>query len=39
VRMPLVQAVVMVVRGEIRDGKTVIGLLLVDRGLREGSFG
>jgi ADP-ribose pyrophosphatase len=39
VGMPLVQAVEMVMRGEIRDGKTVIGLLMVDRGLREGSFG
>jgi 8-oxo-dGTP pyrophosphatase MutT (NUDIX family) len=39
VRMPLDQAVEMVVRGEIRDGKTVIGLLMVERGLRGGSFG
>ena len=27
----------MVVRGEIHDAKTVIGLLLVERRLREGS--
>ncbi len=37
VRLPLAEAVDMVVRGEIRDAKTVIGLLLVDRRLREGS--
>ncbi|MEI8240081.1 MAG: NUDIX hydrolase [Actinomycetota bacterium] len=39
VRMPLAQAVEMVMRGEIHDGKTIIGLLMVDRGVREGSFG
>jgi ADP-ribose pyrophosphatase len=38
VRMPLAEAVDMVVRGEIRDAKTVIGLLLVDRRLREGKL-
>ena len=37
VRLPLTEAVDMVVRGEIHDAKTVIGLLLVDRRLREGS--
>lgn len=37
VRLPLAEAVEMVVRGEIQDAKTVIGLLLVDRRLREGS--
>jgi len=35
VRLPLAQAVDMVVRGEINDAKTVIGLLLVDRRLRN----
>jgi ADP-ribose pyrophosphatase len=39
VLMRLSEAVDKVVSGEIRDGKTVIGLLMVDRGLREGSFG
>jgi ADP-ribose pyrophosphatase len=38
VRLPLSDAVDMVVRGEINDAKTVIGLLLVDRRLREGSL-
>jgi len=33
VRLPLQEAVEMVVRGEINDAKTVIGLLLVDRRL------
>ncbi len=33
-RIPLAEAVDMVVRGEIHDAKTVIGLLLVDRRLR-----
>ncbi len=37
-RLPLSEAVDMVVRGEIDDAKTVIGLLLVDRRLREGSL-
>ena len=37
VRMPLAEAIEMVVRGEINDSKTVIGLLLVERRLREGS--
>ena len=37
VRLPLAEAVDMVVRGEIHDAKTVIGLLLLDRRLREGS--
>ena len=36
-RLPLSDAVDMVVRGEIDDAKTVIGLLLVDRLVREGS--
>ena len=35
VRLPLKEAVEMVVRGEINDAKTVIGLLLVDRRLRD----
>ncbi|MBI4884552.1 MAG: NUDIX hydrolase [Actinobacteria bacterium] len=34
VELPLAEAIEMVVRGEIRDAKTVIGLLLVDRRLR-----
>jgi 8-oxo-dGTP pyrophosphatase MutT (NUDIX family) len=38
VRMPLVEAVDMVVRAEIRDAKTVIGLLLVERRLRDGTL-
>ena len=38
VHLPLAEAVDMVVRGEINDAKTVIGLLLVDRRLREGSL-
>ena len=38
VRLPLSEAVDMVVRGEINDAKTVIGLLLVDRRIREGSL-
>lgn len=33
VQLPLAEAVAMVVRGEINDAKTVIGLLLVDRQL------
>lgn len=36
-RIPLAEAVGMVVHGEIQDAKTVIGLLLVDRRLREGT--
>ena len=36
--VPLAEAVEMVVRGEIHDAKTVIGLLLVDRRWREGSL-
>ena len=36
-RLPLAEAVDMVVRGEINDAKSVIGLLLVDRRLREGT--
>jgi ADP-ribose pyrophosphatase len=35
--VPLADAVDMVVRGEIHDAKTVIGLLMVDRRLREGT--
>jgi 8-oxo-dGTP pyrophosphatase MutT (NUDIX family) len=38
VRLPLAEAVAMVVGGEIHDAKTVIGLLLVDRLWREGSL-
>lgn len=37
-RLPLSDAVDMVARGEIHDAKTVIGLLLVDRRVREGSL-
>lgn len=37
-RIPLADAVEMVVKGEIHDAKTVIGLLLVDRRWREGSL-
>jgi len=37
-RLSLAEAVEMVARGEINDAKTVIGLLLVDRRLREGNF-
>jgi ADP-ribose pyrophosphatase len=37
-RIPLAEAVEMVGRGEINDAKTVIGLLLVDRRLREGNL-
>ena len=36
--LPLAEAVEMVVRGEIQDAKTVIGLLLVDRRWREGAL-
>ncbi|MEN9645410.1 MAG: putative ADP-ribose pyrophosphatase [Actinomycetota bacterium] len=35
----LADAVSMIERGEIHDAKTVIGLLLVDRRLREGAHG
>ena len=38
VQLPLDEAVDMVVRGEINDAKTVIGLLLVDRRVRDGSL-
>jgi ADP-ribose pyrophosphatase len=34
--IPLSDALAMVERGEIRDSKTVIGLLLTERRLREG---
>jgi ADP-ribose pyrophosphatase len=37
-RLPLAKAVEMVARGEINDAKTVIGLLLVERRLREGTL-
>jgi ADP-ribose pyrophosphatase len=37
-RLPLADAVEMVLRGEISDAKTVIGLLLVDRRMRDGSL-
>lgn len=36
--LPLAEAVDMVVRGEIHDAKTVIGLLLVERRVREGNL-
>jgi 8-oxo-dGTP pyrophosphatase MutT (NUDIX family) len=36
--LPLDEAVEMVVRGEINDAKTVIGLLLVDRRWRDGTL-
>jgi 8-oxo-dGTP pyrophosphatase MutT (NUDIX family) len=36
--LPLAEAVDMVVRGEIHDAKTVIGLLLVERRFREGNL-
>jgi ADP-ribose pyrophosphatase len=36
--IPLTDAVEMVVTGEIHDAKTVIGILLVDRRLREGTL-
>jgi hypothetical protein len=35
--MPLAEAVEKVARGEINDAKTVIGLLLVERRLRNAS--
>ena len=38
VYIPLSEAVELVVKGEIHDAKTVIGLLLVDRRWREGSL-
>lgn len=38
VRLPLADAVAMVVGAEIYDAKSVIGLLLVDRRWREGSL-
>jgi 8-oxo-dGDP phosphatase len=38
-KLSLAEAVEMVLRGEINDAKTVIGLLLVDRRWREGSAG
>lgn len=37
--VPLTEAVEMVLRGEIHDAKTVIGLLLVERRLRESGRG
>ena len=37
-RLPLAEAVDMVVRGEINDAKTVIGLLLIDRRIRDGTL-
>ena len=37
--VPLAEAVEMVLRGEIHDAKTVIGLLLVERRLREAERG
>ena len=38
VELALAQAVAMVMSGEIRDGKTIIGLLMVDRLWREGAI-
>ena len=38
VELALAQAVTMVMSGEIRDGKTIIGLLMVDRLWREGAI-
>jgi 8-oxo-dGDP phosphatase len=35
--VPLAEAVQMVLRGEIHDAKTIIGLLMVERRLREGT--
>jgi 8-oxo-dGTP pyrophosphatase MutT (NUDIX family) len=35
----LAEAVAMIERGEIHDAKTVIGLLMVERRLREGTHG
>jgi 8-oxo-dGTP pyrophosphatase MutT (NUDIX family) len=35
--VPLAEAVQMVLRGDIHDAKTIIGLLMVERRLREGS--
>lgn len=37
--LPLTEAVAMVLRGEVHDAKTVIGLLLVERRLREAGAG
>ena len=37
--LPLAEAVAMVERGEIVDAKTVVGLLLADRRLRDGDDG
>ena len=37
--IPLADAVAMVLRGEVHDAKTVIGLLLAERRLREGTAG
>jgi ADP-ribose pyrophosphatase len=37
--VPLHEAIAMVLSGRIRDAKTIIGLLLVDRRLREGDGG
>jgi ADP-ribose pyrophosphatase len=39
VHLPLAAAIELVERGEIRDGKTIIGLLLVDRRLRRTDAG
>ncbi len=36
IHLPLADAVEMVLRGEIHDAKTIVGLLLVERRLREG---
>lgn len=39
VHVDLAEAVAMIERGEIHDAKTVIGLLMVERRLREGTHG
>lgn len=36
VRLPLAEAVAMVMRGELRDGKTICGLLMANEHLRAG---
>ena len=38
-QLPLAEAVDLVVAGEIHDAKTIIGLLLVERRLRDGATG
>jgi ADP-ribose pyrophosphatase len=38
VTMPLAEAVAAMVRGEVRDAKSIIGLLLAERAAREGGW-